>query len=214
MLSLSRPRVRECERQRRRPEGFFLSSDDDCRYRETKLASASLSFLLCSLQYPSPASIKTADRRAKGGGGGERKYKERERESPLVSPSSREGTNALLRDDSLSRLLTLLSRLCVSARDFPLLSKGTLPIYREQPREARGGEKEGRAKERGARSMLGRFFETKSKAKERVNAGVGRKKRRKQKTRPRPLILSSLSLCAPRFHRPEKKSLKLVTHRS
>ena len=114
----------------------------------------------------------------------------RERESPLVSPSSREGTNALLRDDSLSRLLTLLSRLCVSARDFPLLSKGTLPIYREQPREARGGEKEGRAKERGARSRLGRFFETKSKAKERVNAGVGRKKRRKQKTRPRPLILS------------------------
>jgi hypothetical protein len=193
LLSLSRPRVREGERQRRRPEGFFLSSDDDCRYRETKLASASLSFLLCSLQYPSPASIKTADRRAKGGGGGERKYKERERESPLVSPSSREGTNALLRDDSLSRLLTLLSRLCVSARDFPLLSKGTLPIYREQPREARGGEKEGRAKERGARSRLGRFFETKSKAKERVNAGVGRKKRGNKKLDP-DLSSSLLSL--------------------
>ena len=80
--------MREGERQRRRPEGFFLSSDDDCRYRETKLASASLSFLLCSLQYPSPASIKTADRRAKGGGGGERKYKERER--ALSSPPPRE----------------------------------------------------------------------------------------------------------------------------
>jgi len=119
--------------------------------------------------------------------------RERERESPLVSPSSREGTNALLRDDSLSRLLTLLSRLCVSARDFPLLSKGTLPIYREQPREARGGEKEGRAKERGARSRLGRFFETKSKAKERVNAGVGRKKRGNKKLDP-DLSSSLLSL--------------------
>ena len=179
------------------PRVFFFRSDDD-RQMIAKQNSPLLlfSFLLCSLQYPSPASIKTADRRAKGGGGGERKYKRERRESPLVSPSSREGTNALLRDDSLSRLLTLLSRLCVSARDFPLLSKGTLPIYREQPREARGGEKEGRAKETRGTFEAWSIFRDKEQSERKSKRWRRSKKKRKKKTRPRPLdpLFSLLSV--------------------